>query len=53
MTVGRPLVPTTTIFTVCLAPADQVLVQIAWRYEVVVDFRSTVATLVPSTYTYA
>ncbi|TVZ82393.1 hypothetical protein FB157_125154 [Streptomyces sp. BK340] len=48
VTVGRPRVPTTTIFTVCLALLDQVLVQRAWRYWVVVDFRSTVAVLVPS-----
>jgi hypothetical protein len=47
--VGWPDVPTTTIFTVCLALVDQVLVQIAWRYWVVDDFRSTVATLTPST----
>jgi hypothetical protein len=42
VTVGRPLVPTTTILMVCLALLDQVLVQIACRYRVVEDFRSTV-----------
>jgi hypothetical protein len=35
--------------TVCLA----LVLQIASRYLVVEDFRSTVANLVPSTYTYA
>jgi hypothetical protein len=49
VTAGRPEVPTTTTFTVCLALLDQVLVQIASRYFVVEDFRSTVAVFTPST----
>lgn len=49
VTVGRPDVPTTTILTVCLALEDQVFVQIASRYFVVEDFRSTVAVFFPST----
>ncbi len=53
VTVGRPDVATTTILIVCLALDDHVLVQIASRYSVVEDFRSTVAVLTPSTYTYA
>ncbi len=53
VTAGRPAVPTITILIVCFALVDQVLVQIASRYLVVADFKSTVAVLVPSTYTYA
>ena len=42
---GRPLVPTTTILTVCLALLGQVLVQMACLYAAVDEFRSTVETL--------